>query len=211
MCREILQRLRRAVAAQIIGAGAIDDAQVAERTGHEVVFRQRAGAQHAVETLAYQIDQAIGAAQLQLDRWMRLQEFRQSPDHDVAGHAGGHVHPQAPAQRLATLLEHRLQLVHVPQQILAALVEGLAVVGQADLARRPVQQPRAEQAFQLLHGHGRAGLGHRQALGGAREAGHFRHPQEYPHRIEFVHAPSRRGAQAWLSSYCSKMTNIQIN
>ncbi len=118
---------------------------------------------------------------------MRGKELGQARQHVLARHAAGHVDAQAAAQGLLLALEQGVQLVHVRQQVLAALVVGLAVLGHLHLARGPVQQARAERAFQLLHGGGDAGLGQAQALRGAGEAGLLGHADEDLHGFESVH------------------------
>jgi hypothetical protein len=149
---------------------------------------QRPHAQHAVEAFAHQVHQPIGTAQLQLDQRMRLHEFRQPRQHEQTRHAAGHVHAQPTAQRLFAVLEHRLQVVHVGQQVFAALVKGVAVVRQLHLARGPVQQPRAQRGLELLHRGRSAGLGNAQAVRRAGEAGQLGHAVEDLHGFDRMHA-----------------------
>ncbi len=124
---------------------------------------------------------------------MGIQEGGQGGDDDFARDACRHVDAQPAAQRLRALAEHRLQLLHVGQQVLAALEEGLAVLRELDLARGPMQQARAEQRLQLLHRHGGGRLGNSQAFGRAREAGEFGHADEDLHRFQRV----GHGGQGW--------------
>jgi hypothetical protein len=75
---------------------------------------------------------------------MGLQQLWPAGDEGIARQAGGQVHPYTPAQGLcALLLKHGLQLVHIGQQVLAALVKRLAILHELHLARGAVQQARA--------------------------------------------------------------------
>ena len=69
---------------------------------------------------------------------MGAQELAELRDHEIARRAHRHVDTQPAAQRSAGRLEHRLQLVDVGEQVFAALVERLAVLGDLHAARRPV-------------------------------------------------------------------------
>lgn len=63
--------------------------------------------------------------------------------HDIASEAGWHVDAQAAAQVFRSLREHRLELVQIGQQILAALVKDEAVLGRLHAARSAVEEARA--------------------------------------------------------------------
>lgn len=114
-----------------------------------------------------------------------MQQGRQQRHDHMARQAGGHVQPHLALQRcVAGLLELALELVHVGQQVLAAFVAGLAVLGELHAPRGPVQQPRAQPRLQLLHGLGDAGLGQTHAVGRTREAGHLGHAAEDLHLLQ---------------------------
>ena len=125
---------------------------------------------------------------------MRVQKAGQGGDDDAACNAHRHVDTQPAAQRLRALAEHGLQFIHVGQQVLAALVEGLAVLRELHLAGGPVQQARAEHRLQLLHRHRGGRLGDAQRLRGARKAGKFSHAHKDLHGFESVGGHGEGGA-----------------
>ncbi|MNS47346.1 hypothetical protein D3C72_798730 [compost metagenome] len=189
MLREIFQGLRHAVALEVRGAGAVDHLEVAEVPRDHRLIRLRADAHHAIEAFAEQINPAIGAADFQFQVRVTLYELRQARHDQTPRENVRHVHPNAPGQRRLVLAEQALDLVHVREQILAALVQHQAVLRRLHLARGALQQTRAEQGFQRLHmfGHGRA----RQAKALAREGKtrQFADPDEGAQQFQFVHGP----------------------
>ena len=187
---QIVQRLRGAVLAQVAGAHAVDLPRQAQRAGDEAGIHHRAGAQHAVKALAHQVHAALGAAQLQLQRGVARQQLGQARHDHVARHAGGHVDAHPALQAALAVLEHGLQLVQVGQQVLAAFVIGLAVLGELHAPGRAVQQAGAQLGFELLHGRGSAGLGQAQGVGGLGEAGQLGHPREDAHALQGIHCSS---------------------
>jgi hypothetical protein len=84
--------------------------------------------------------------------------------------------------------EQRAQVVHPVEQFQAALVGGLAILGQVDAPGGAVQQLGAQPGLQALHGQGDGGPGPAQGLGRAGEAGLFGHAHEGAHLIEGIHA-----------------------
>jgi hypothetical protein len=105
--------------------------------------------------------------------------------HDqLRGGAGRHVDAHPALQRLRRLQEQRLQLVELAEQPLAALVQQLAVGRRLHLARRAMQQPRAERVLELLHGRRHARLRQPELLGRAREARELDHLDEDRQRVE---------------------------
>ncbi len=98
---QVLQRLGRAVRAQVGGAGAVDQPRGAQRSRDEAGIHHGAGAQHAVEALAHHVHAAFGAAQFHLQPRVAGQQFGQARHDHVARHAGGHVDAHAPAQAAA--------------------------------------------------------------------------------------------------------------
>ncbi len=118
---------------------------------------------------------------------MRGQEVRQARQHQVARHADRHVHSQPSPEHGALGLEQGAQVLHVVQQVAAALVEDLAVLRDAHAASGALQQPRAHHGLQLLHGARHAGLGQAQAVGRLREAAQLGHAGEDVHGVQGVH------------------------
>ncbi len=102
---------------------------------------------------------------------MRGQELGQARQHDVARQAGGQVDAQPAGEARGRRLEHRLQLLGLGQQLLAAIEEALAVGRHANAARGALEQPRADLRLELLHRRGDAALGQPQLFRGAGEAG----------------------------------------
>ena len=78
-------------------------------------------------------------------------------------------------------------LVDRGQRFLRTGVEELAVVGQRQAARGPVQQPGAEALLKLADVARHRGLGYPDRVGGADEAAGLDHGDEAGHFLEFVH------------------------
>ncbi len=178
MPREVGQRARRAVRAQVGGAGDVAHAQEAQRARDEVGVDQRAHAQHAVEALVHEVDAAVGGADADLQQRMRGQELGQPRQHEVARERVGQVDAQPAAEPAGRRLEHRLQLLGLGQQLLAAIEEALAVGRHAHAARGALQEPRAQLRLELLHGRRHASLGQPELFGGAAEARELGHGGE---------------------------------
>ena len=92
-----------------------------------------------------------------------------------------------PLSEAAILTKQALDLIHVRQQILAALVQHQTVLRRLHLARGALQQACTEQGFQRLHM-----LGHRrarqpQAFAGEGETRQFADPDEGAQQFQFVH------------------------
>lgn len=203
MLRQVGEAARCAETLQVVRAGAVDLLHQPQRAGDQCGVRQAADTHHAVEALAYQVDLVIGAAQFQLQVRVCGEKGRQVRQDQVAGQGLTHVDAQAAAQLAGVALEHCGDLVGVGQQVLAALVAGLAVLGQLHTAGGAVQQAHTEVILQALYQAGDAGLGLAEAFGGAGEAGQFGDADEGEHGVEAIHGDSLllihgQSKQEWL-------------
>jgi len=181
------------VRGQVGRAGHVEDAHLPQRACDQAAVIQGADPQHAVEAFAYNVHAAVGGAQFNLDARVQGEEGGQLRDDQVAGHAAGHVHPQAAAELAGLVAEQVLQFVHVVQQIVRALLQLRAVGGQVHPARGPVQQLGAHLGLQPGDGLRDAGLGQTQTVGGAGERAQFGDAQEDAQGVEAVH-----GLFVWL-------------
>jgi hypothetical protein len=104
-----------------------------------------------------------------------LAETRHCVDFEFAGRAGVGV------ARLG------FRLIHVREDLLAALQVALAGLGQRDAARRAVQQARAQVRLQIGHRARRIRGGRVQMLRGARKAARFDDADKYAHVLKRIH------------------------
>jgi hypothetical protein len=181
---QVVRRGRRAMPGQVVGAGAGGLLQHPHPTGDHGAVLQVADPQHAVDALAHQVHQPVALAQVQFQVWIALQEGRQARQQEMAGQGPVHVHPQQPA-RLG-VAELGLGVLQVGQDRQAAPVEGLAVQGGTDVARGPLQQPRAQPALQLLDPLSGGGGRQVQVQRRLAEAAALHDPDEQPHGVETV-------------------------
>ena len=197
-CVSLLQHTRTRLDARLTGFEVMHQATLAlalrhlpeqaQGAGHQRGIGQSADPDHAIKALPYQIHPAVAAAQFQGQARMLGQKFRQPGQQPEAGQAGGHVHPQAPGEPGGIAAEHAVQLLHVGQQIAAALVIRLPILGELDAAGGALEQPHPELGFEALHRPRYARLGQPQAGGRLGEARQLGHPQKNPHCIQLIHA-----------------------
>ncbi len=154
MLCQIRKGLWGSASVQVVRARAVDEDQTSQWSGDQLWVPRRPGTHHAIKTLLDWIDETIRRAQLEFDLGMRLQELGQMRNHIQTRYAAGHVHSETAPQRLAALLEHRLKIVHLGQQLLASLVVHLAIERHLHLACGAVKQPRAERVLEFPHGDG---------------------------------------------------------
>src|SRR5260370_1084666 len=84
-----------------------------------------------------------------------------------------------------------LGFLEIGQQPRAALVIGAASLGEADLARRAVQQPCSQPLLQFLHMLANHAGGHAEPRRGAGEAGGLHPLGQDPHIVEAIHRALR--------------------
>jgi len=87
----------------------------------------------------------------------------------------------------AALVELGFGFREAVEQIRAADVEQLPLVGEGQLARGPVEQPGAETLFQVRDLPGNRRFGGLQGVGGGHEAAVVHHGGKRLHFLELVH------------------------
>ncbi|MNT45422.1 hypothetical protein D3C72_1820070 [compost metagenome] len=85
-----------------------------------------------------------------------------------------------------------LQVLHLVHQAAGALHQGMAIERERHLARRAVQQPRAQARLQLLHGERHRRPGQRQLIGRLRKAAGCGYAQKNLEQVDTVHGAQNR-------------------
>ena len=160
---QVLQSGRLAVPRQIGRAGHRHLRHQCDAPPRQRRVLQFAGAQHAVHAFTHQVHVAVVLAQVQRDVGVAREETGQPRHHEIPRQRALRVHSQQALGRLVQ--EGAVGFLQVGQQAHAAPVVDLAVVGQADLARGALQQPRAQALFQALDQVGDGGGRNPQILG----------------------------------------------
>ncbi len=129
----------------------------AESPHDQAGIGRRHGPDREIEALLDQIDQPLPRGHR--DRSVRIEaEIFRYDRSDEAHDMAAAIEPQRAARRRMQRLGDPVGILQLAEDLHAAFVIGLADLGQPDLARRPVQQPRAEPVFERLdmvadHGH----------------------------------------------------------
>src|SRR6266403_6218760 len=97
------------------------------------------------------------------------------------------IDAQLPARSRVRVAYGLLGFLEIGQQPRAALVIGAARLGEADLARRAVQQPRSQPFLEFLHMLADHAGGNAEPRRCAGEAGALHHLGKDPHIVEPVH------------------------
>ena len=147
----------------------------------------RAGADHAVDVLADQVDHPVGHADLDLDIGIAGVEFGQRRDDAEQRDRTADVDAQ-PALRGRLQQRHAaVELVHVGEDAHGALEIGGAVGRDGHAASRPVEQLCAQMRLQQLDLFAHRRLGRLEQLRGAREGADLDHADKGPHRGKLIH------------------------
>ncbi|MNS89017.1 hypothetical protein D3C72_1230150 [compost metagenome] len=176
---QVVRRLRRAVAGEVIGRGRHEHPQRAGHGNrHHVLVECLAKPQAGVETFGDQVDEAVVGDQIDADRRIGAHEVGQDRPQRNDHRRMRTGQPQRADRGVALgagVLGGRLDLRerrrHARQQPRAGL-------GQADMARGPLQQPHAQSVFQVPNGLGDRRGAHAQRAGGSRKAAKPRHAGE---------------------------------
>src|SRR5262245_58502747 len=89
--------------------------------------------------------------ELDLDIGIEPPEFRQQGQHVGAAERRDRGDAQPPGRRTALVADRRLCALELAQRRRTAFVEQPALVGQAELAGRALQQPHAEPPLEALY------------------------------------------------------------
>jgi hypothetical protein len=166
------------VATQVFRRRHRDPAQRRQWPGDQAHVADPTETHGGVEAFLGEVDQAIGHRRLDLQLRVAPRQFAQHRhDHDPPERLrGGDL--QRTARRALAVHQQLLDFLQFRQQGCAALVEQLAVRGQADAAGGAVQQTHAEFGFQPADGARQAGLGQTERNGGLGEATGLGHAGE---------------------------------
>jgi hypothetical protein len=178
------------VASQIRGGGAGDDPGLAEAARDQVFRAERADADRQVEPLLEEVDGPVRQRHVDAHVAMAREELGDRGRHvaDAERDRGGE--PDRAARLDGRLRGLLLGFVEVGEQLDGPLVEQPPALGQADPARRALQEPRLQMRLELGDLARRGGRGNTQPLGGAGEAAQFDDLGERPDGGKAVHGRS---------------------
>lgn len=179
--------LRRAEACEVVGAGAGDFGDDGQPPRDETGVAYGTAADGAVDAFAHQIDQAVFAADHDVDVGVPLAKLADTRQDDPGGVGAMHVDAQDAARIGCGVAQRGLGVVQFAQYMHATLVEGLAIRRRADVARAAFEQAGAEPRFQLFYRVGGGGARDVQLIGSAAEAALLDDPREQVERVEVVH------------------------
>ena len=128
------------------------EAQTAKLARHHPGVAHRADLHDGIEPFIGKVRHAV--AKLCVNRQIRvlLGEVQQFGHHDPTTESDGHLHAKPTVRIGGAERDRALGVVDFGQDVTAALEEGSAFVGQADQARRSLQQPHAEFLLEARHG-----------------------------------------------------------
>ena len=172
---------------QIAGRGAQHDARARELPADQGGVWQRGDPDRHIEAFLDEVDGAVGQRHLELH--LRVQVAERAPEWRQMANAEGDrgVDAQQPACRTAARMQLGFGFLEPGEQLPAAGVEALAILGQRQASGRAVQQAHAESRFQLAHIARGGRLGQPERLGRAHEAAGIHHCAEGLHFDKAVH------------------------
>jgi hypothetical protein len=146
---EILQRLRHAVAFQILRRGADHAMAWGEAAGDEAGIVEFRDADGKVDSFADDIDDIVRQMQFEIEFGMLLKERGQIRRHMATAEAGRRGDAQRAAGFGVELGHEGLGFLDVAEDADDPLVEALARFGELELARGALKQARAEPLFHM--------------------------------------------------------------
>ena len=180
-----LQRL--AVASEIRGCGAADEARRADPAAHKILAARLADAHGEIEAFLDEIDHALGEldveAHLQVARGERGDRRREMAC--AEGRRAGETKRAARHDRRGR--DRDLGLLEIREELHAALEERLPAFREREPPRRPVEQARVEMRLEVGDEARHRRDGDAQALGRAREAAGLDDAGESGQCVEAVH------------------------
>ena len=120
-----------------------------EAPRHQRRILQHADTDRHVDTRIDEIDQLIGQPQIDAHARIAAQKFADHRRHVLPSERRRHRHPQAALRLGLRAADRRARGGRRVEQRFGARHEDFTVLREADAAGGPVQQPRAEQLFQL--------------------------------------------------------------
>jgi hypothetical protein len=148
MLRQIGGADRPAVAGQVAWAGAYDPAEIDDLARHQRGVAERAHAQRNVHVLAEDIDHAVGDQEIKRDLRVALHEIRQHRHQMMHGDHRKGMHAQVPARRQACGGNIRFRRLDGRENLARMLEIDLALGGQRQASRGPVDEAHPEARFQ---------------------------------------------------------------
>ncbi|MNM97624.1 hypothetical protein D3C81_1101340 [compost metagenome] len=148
MLLQVVQRLRRTAALQVVRRGHQQQRGVFQLSRYQPAVRQLAQADGQVEAFGHQVHVAVGDVQFHLHLRVLLRKARQHGRQPVVAIGGGHAQAHAAGQR--TVLGQYVALGVVQQAEGGAHLFQIEPpgVGQAHAAGGPLQQLPAQPRFQ---------------------------------------------------------------
>ncbi|KAF1853455.1 hypothetical protein Lal_00013812 [Lupinus albus] len=184
---QLVRGLRHAVLLQIGRAGAQRHPRGGQPPGDQRAVAQPADPHRQIVPLVDQIDRAVVQVHVDLDGRVALQELRHRRGQMHDAEADRCVQPQPATRGGMQVGDRLLRLLQIGEDSGAALVIGLAHLGQAELAGGAVQEPRAEPVLQLADAAGDHRLRQVEPVGGGGEALGVHHLDEGEHVVEAIH------------------------
>ena len=188
MVAQVVRRARLAVGREVGGGRAGDEVDLRDAPRDEAALLEAADAQRHVDALGDEVHDPVVQPQVEFDRRVAPRELGQRRQQQVATEGHRHVHAQ-PALRLRARAPQRfLGVRELVEDAARALQVVAALGGEADLARRAVEQPRAEVLLERRD----VGAGRRtrdvEFVGGLGEGAAFGHAGEDADGGQLVHA-----------------------
>ncbi|MNF80613.1 hypothetical protein D3C84_628600 [compost metagenome] len=151
VARQQIRRLARgAPLAQVGGRGQQPQPRATERQGTQGGVGQLADANGHVHPPLHQVDEALGAVQLQLDPRIAAAKLADDGHQPVQDERGGGVDSQHPFGLFPAHQQMTLRLAHLGQHLHRPLIEPAPLLGQADPPGGAVEQHGGELLFEAL-------------------------------------------------------------
>ena len=160
MLAQVVWCARLAMVGKVSRRGTGDEVHLADASRDERRDAQHADAQGNIDAVRNEIDDAIVETEVEFDQRIAAREFRQRRQQQVTAECDGDIDPELALRPRSRIAQCFLGIAQVVEDAAAAGQELGAFRGQADAARRPVQQPHAEVLFE--RGDVLAGRGARQ-------------------------------------------------
>ena len=147
--QQVFRRRGRPVPRQVLRRGARDEPHLAELARDEVLRTCAADADREVEALFDEVDHPVGELDVELHVGVTREEpgDRRGDVSRAEGHGGRE--PDRAAGRDRRLRRFLLGFLQVLQQLHRSAVERLAALGEAQPARRAVEEPGPKVCFEL--------------------------------------------------------------
>ncbi|MOA06640.1 hypothetical protein D3C78_1262910 [compost metagenome] len=148
--QQIRRLARGAARLQIVGGRQQPQLGSSERQGPQGGVRQLADANGHVHPPLHQIDEALGAVQLQLDPRIAAAKLADDGHQPVQDERGGGVDSQHPFGLFPAHQQMTLRLAHLGQHLHRPLIEPAPLLGQADPPGGAIEQHCGELLLEPL-------------------------------------------------------------